>query len=223
MDLLKLISSLEELIVEIALWIILLPRTLWSAIVTPVKLARYFDQTQEIPEKERDEKYLSPVLFWLLIAPTSLIIWLMRQDQEALKFYGAQPKEQFGTAAFMLLGFPLSFAAVTTWFRGESLSKRTLGREFALQCYFNAPMSALFMLSLALEPQLGHNVSTMLFGISLAWFCITEVRIAKRDGAVRHPIVLVALGYGFAGFLMFAITLAIECALVLSGRLPGFR
>jgi len=144
MNFLKLLSSLEELVVEVALWIILLPRTLFSAIFTPVTLARYFDRTHDLPLKERDDQYLSPVLFWLLLGPVSLIVIFMLQDQTALAVYGADANERILIAALMLLGPPLGFALASVVVRRESISRRSLGRQFALQCYFNAPMAFLF-------------------------------------------------------------------------------
>src|SRR5690348_15712003 len=110
MDLLKLLNSLEDLVVEVALWFILLPRTLFASIFMPVTLAKYFDRLQETKIEDRDDEYLSPVLFWVLLAPAPLVLSLARTDKEALALYGDKWEERLLTAVLMLLGPPLGFA-----------------------------------------------------------------------------------------------------------------
>ena len=222
MNFLKLLSSLEELVVEVALWIILLPRTLFSAIFTPVKLARYFDLTHDIPLKERDDQYLSPVLFWLLLGPVSLIIIFMLHDQKALAIYGADANERILIAALMLLGPPLGFALASVVVRRESISRRTLGRQFALQCYFNAPMAFLFIIFLPFQKQfegtlVGGALTSIVF-LEWMWLLITEFRVARRESEVERAVVSAAMGCGFALLLFFLIGFAIMFALFLGGR-----
>ncbi len=223
MDFLKLLSSLEELVIEVALWIILLPRTLFSVIFTPVKLARYFDRTHAIPLKERDDEYLSPVLFWLILGPVSLIIIFMLQDQKALALYGASASERIVIAALMLLGPPLGFALASVVVRRESVSRRSLGRQFALQCYFNAPMAFLFVISLPFQKRFEDTLvgaaATGIVIIGGVWLLITEFRVARRESEVERAVVSAALGCGFALLLFFLIGFTIMFALFLGGRL----
>lgn len=223
MDLLKLLRSLEELVVEIALWIILLPRTLFSVIVTPVKLARYFDRIQEIDPKERDDEYLSPVLFWLLLAPTSLIICLSQQDQRAFAIYGASASERILTATLMLLGPPLGFALASVLLRRETVSKFSLGRQFALQCYFHTPMALLLVVYIALANRYGEdrggNIGAGILFVGLIWFVIAEFRVARRESEVVRALSTVAVGCSFGCLLLFLVGFAVMFALFLSGRM----
>ena len=221
MDLLKLLRGLEDLVVEIALWIVLLPRTLWRVIVSPVALARYFDQIQATAPADRDDEYLSPVLFWLLLAPVSLVLWLTHDNKAALALYGAQPQEQIATGSLMLLAPPLGFAVASAWIRREQMSRRTLGRHFAMQCYFHAPFACAFVLSFALQPRFGENIATLVLGIALTWFCVAEFRVARRDTAVGLALKFVALGCALAFLLMFAVASIIFYSAVLRGRTPA--
>ena len=231
MGILKLLSSLEDLVVEIALWFILLPRTLFAAIFTPVKLARYFDLTQTIPPKDRDDKYLSPVLFWILVAPASLIIVLARGDKGALAMYGDSWEERLATAILMLLGPPLGFALASVLVRREGVSRNSLRRHFALQCYFHAPMTTLIVFVLVIinyvktsfnNAEAGDTVGAALTLPILAWFCITEYRVARRETEPGRAGGSVALGCGLGLSLMVAIALAIWLLFFLIGRTPGF-
>jgi hypothetical protein len=223
MDLLKLLRSLEDLVVEIALWIILLPRTLFSVIVNPVKLARYFDRIQDTDAKERDDEYLSPVLFWLIFGPVSLIICFTQLDQRALALYGASAGERVLTASLMLLGPPLGFALASVLLRHEPVSRRSLGRQFALQCYFHAPIAFLLVVYGALATRFGEDVGgaigTGIMVVGLVWFVIAEFRVARRESEVGRAVSAVALGCSFGCLLFFLVGFAIMFALFLSGRM----
>lgn len=230
MDLLKLLNSLEDLVVEVALWLVLLPRTLFAAIFRPVTLASYFDQMQPIPVEERDDKYLSPVLFWILIAPVSLILTLAGADKEAFALYGDGWQERMTTSVLMLLGPPLGFALASLLIRREAVTKKSLGRHFALQCYYHAPMALLFVLSIIVnksaETRFGEEVGDALLAVlflpALVWFVITEYRVARRETEPGRAVGSTALGCGFGLVLMIAIALAIMLVFFLIGRTPGF-
>lgn len=231
MDLLKLLNSLEDLVVEVALWLVLLPRTLFAAIFRPVTLASYFDQMQPIPVEERDDKYLSPVLFWILIAPVSLILTLAGADKEAFALYGDGWQERLTTAVLMLLGPPVGFALASLLIRREAVTKKSLGRHFALQCYYHAPMALLVVLAVIvdfefLESRFGEEVSNAVAMVvslpMLAWFVITQYRVARREIEPAKAAGVTALGCGFGLVLMIAIALAIMLVFFLIGRTPGF-
>ena len=222
MDLLKLLSSLEDLVVEIALWFILLPRTLFCAMVTPVKLAKYFDRMQAIPPKERNDEYLSPVLFWILLASVSLIIVIARTDKVVLALYGSDWAERIATATLMLLGPPLGFALASVLVLREGISRNSLRRHFALQCYFHGPMAVLFVLFSFVLTRFGEKLAGALFLPAMVWFFITEYRVARRETEWSRAGGSVALGCGFGLVLMFAIGLAIWLLFFLIGRTGGF-
>ncbi len=231
MDLLKLLSSLEELVVEVALWIILLPRTLFCALFAPVTLAQYFDRTYAVPLKERDDEYLSPVLFWIILGPLSLLLVFVWQDQRTLALYGSTLSERIVVAILMLMGSPLGFALAMVALRLEPISRRTLGRQFSLQCYFHAPMAFLFVMFMSFQQRYEGPIGDALAGIMLLagiWFLIIEFRVARRkaeDGNAAFSDVRAAasvgLGCGFSFLLVFSIGCAVMLILFLIGRLPS--
>ena len=222
MNLLKLIGSLEDLVIEIALWLILLPRTLFAAIFTPVKLAKYFDHIQTIPREDRNDEYLSPVLFWILLAPISLILMIARTDQEALTLYGAGWEERIATAILMLLGPPLGFALAFVLVRREGISRNSLRRHFALQCYFHAPMAIFFVGTALPKTQASDTIRGAVFFVGLAWFLITQFRVARRENEPGRATGSIAMGSAMGCLLMIAIGGAIWLLFFLIGRTTGF-
>ena len=222
MDLLKLIGSLEDLVVEIALWLVLLPRTLFAAIFTPVKLAKYFDRIQTIPREDRNDEYLSPVLFWILLAPISLILVIARTNQETLTLYGTGWEERIATAILMLLGPPLGFALAFVLVRREGISRNSLRRHFALQCYFHAPMSVFFVVTALPKAQASDTIRGAVFFVGLVWFLITQYRVARRENELGHATGSIALGGAIGCLLMIAIAAAIWLLFFLIGRTTGF-
>lgn len=222
MDLVKLLQGIEDLVVEMALWIILLPRTLWRVLVAPVEVARHFDSMQATPPAERDEEYLSPVLFWLLLAPVSLLLWLTFDDQATLAKYGATFRERLATGILMLLAPPLAFAVTVVRIRRERLSRRTLARQFALQCYVHAPAAVALVASFALQRRLGENIGTLALLVAGVWFCFAELRIIGREERVRQPVKLLAQGCLFSLLLMFAVVFVIILIWNMAGRRISF-
>ena len=228
MDFFKLLQSLEDLVFEVALWIILLPRTLFAVIFTPVTLANHFDDLQATPAAERNDLYVSPILFWVLLAPSSLIIAIARLDEKAIKIYGENWQERLAVGTLMLLGPPLGFALGTILARREDVSRKSLRRHFSLQCYFHAPVSVILVVAIALmeniKPRLGEDaasaiVSPLIF-LPGAWFLITQYRVSRRDFQPLRATGSVALGCGL-GFVVFLATdFMIGIVLFLIGRAP---
>jgi hypothetical protein len=69
----KLLKTLEGAVFEVALWVLLLPKTLWQVLRHPVWVLDYTAAEFAKPEAERFDDYLSPVSFWLLIAVASYL------------------------------------------------------------------------------------------------------------------------------------------------------
>src|SRR5262247_4893054 len=64
----KLLKTLEGAVFEMALWVLLLPKTLLRVLRRPVWVLDYTTAEMAKPESERFDDYLSPVSFWLLVA-----------------------------------------------------------------------------------------------------------------------------------------------------------
>jgi len=68
MDPRQLLKTLEGAVFEMALWVLLLPKTLVQVLRRPIWVLDYTTAEMAKPESERFDDYLSPVSFWLLVA-----------------------------------------------------------------------------------------------------------------------------------------------------------
>ncbi len=76
---LNILLMIEELIFELALWVILLPKTFFKVIVHPNWIHGYIDQEFQKDPTDRFEAFLSPLTFWVLlgIIPVFIITRLL--------------------------------------------------------------------------------------------------------------------------------------------------
>ena len=79
MDLIKLIESFEELLYRLALWAILIPKTLYFSLRSPGLISRYVSDEFGKSAEDRFKDMLPPVLFWGLVgvAPHLMMIDLL--------------------------------------------------------------------------------------------------------------------------------------------------
>ena len=73
MDANKAIKVLEDLAVEVAVWILLLPKTFLAVFRSPAEVVSGYEASQ-LPGQAPDERYLEPVRFWFLLGPAILVI-----------------------------------------------------------------------------------------------------------------------------------------------------
>src|ERR1700730_5777709 len=107
MDILKVLQSVEDLIYEVALWIVFIPKTFFRVVLHPRWCHTYVVAEFQKDSKERFEAYMSPVLFWLTtgVVPYLFVIdYLMGEKQSRV----AQEVE-FST----FLGLPWATRLVT--------------------------------------------------------------------------------------------------------------
>ena len=66
MDFIRFIKSLEELLYEVATWLLFYPRTLWLAFRHPFRLAQYSERELAHDSDDRYADVVSPPMFLLL-------------------------------------------------------------------------------------------------------------------------------------------------------------
>src|SRR5687768_12810181 len=77
MDFVKIVQSLQDLVFEIVVWVLLLPKTFFRATFRPDLMVKYVNsEWEKDPEKQFDD-YVPPVLFYLMLAviPAALYAW----------------------------------------------------------------------------------------------------------------------------------------------------
>lgn len=147
MDLGQLITALEEFIYEIALWPILLLKTLLRFALRPLKTDQYVRGELAKIAKDRYRESLSPLLFWILIGvvPAYMVItaYLMHSSEKEARFLMDDPVEvRFAALLIFLIWPPLTFAVGLLIQSGERLTRETLRYPFYTQCMILAPLYA---------------------------------------------------------------------------------
>lgn len=88
MDISKILNQLEELIYDLFVWFLLLPKTITKLLVNPLWAPDYIDDQLKISEtKNRFNQFLSPILLWLLLAGITMFFYVTISF-EAVKILG---------------------------------------------------------------------------------------------------------------------------------------
>jgi hypothetical protein len=150
MDFVKLIQSLQELVFEIVVWVLLLPKTFFRALVRPDLMVKYVNtELQKEPEKQFDD-FISPVLFYLMLAviPAALYTWMGDGiTQQGESFFGLTENNVWMSVLTTLI----SLLIYLVWIEGlnrRPLRRSGLRRLFFIQCYLVTPAQLIYTLLL---------------------------------------------------------------------------
>jgi hypothetical protein len=147
-DIQKILQIFEDLVYEIALWPVLIPRTFFHFAFRPKTINSYVRNELARPAAERYGEYLSPIVFWLLIA---VIPWFLTTDALArghylgkdnwlLLTYIKEPREvRFVALTLILLWPPLGFAIALQLEKEAKITRESLRQPFYTQCMCLAP------------------------------------------------------------------------------------
>ncbi len=154
MDFLKLIQSLQDLIFEIVVWALLIPKTIFRAIFRPAWMVQYVNQEFEKPADEQFDEYMPPGLFFLAIAviPSALFLWMQNMNFNLIDSLSQLNEEKLLTSAFTTLISILIYLVWIKWLSKHPVKRSGLKRLFMIQCYLVTP------------PQLIYLVLVLLFG-----------------------------------------------------------
>jgi hypothetical protein len=146
---LKVLQSVEELIFQIATWIVLLPRTFLRVLRRPQWVPEYVSEELHKDATERFSSQMSPVLFWVLIGlvPHLLTIDLLgsmsesrvASEKEWLRFLASSWEARLLVISIFALSGPLAFSTAIARDRKETVSRDSLRSPFYGQCYAFAP------------------------------------------------------------------------------------
>ena len=199
MDPQKLLKSLEGAVFEIALWVLLLPKTLLQVLCHPVWVLNYTTGEFAKPEGDRFDDYLSPVVFWLLLA-VGPYLW----GTSMVRHRHSPPGEASGDvishlpitsryliAALLLVAAPLAVAVIFSLIRGHGVARRVLQPHFAAQCYLQTP-ALLGMMPIAVKLLFAPHAEALahfrgsffvtgLGGLAVLWLLTAETRYLMRD------------------------------------------
>jgi hypothetical protein len=234
MDALKIIESIEELLYRIALWIVLLPRTLWFIVSRPHQIYPYVAAELEKEPEKRFEAYLSPVLLWVLAAliPHMMLLDLLaglsesRVASESLwvAFMHAPWSTRLLVVSVLALSVPLAFSVQSLRSLSRPVNRTTLRLPFLVHCYCVTPayIGLLPVVYFALRYDVvPAGVDTWIAGGSwtliVIWLVVAESLVLARHHSIS-PIRAVTRA---ASYLVFAVVLLIALEIVVITLFQG--
>lgn len=206
MDLMKWLSSLDELLFEVMSWLIFFPLTLWRTLTRPLAMMAYADEQLALPDEEQYAAALSPPLFLalaLLLAHGASTA-MGQTDALIVNQHGLAVLVNDQTSALLLrlmvfAIFPLLMAVHLARRRGEPITRDTLRAPFYGQCY----PAAAFALALSIGSALGgfptrfvHVTGVALIGFAFLFFVAVESRWLMAQlaiGPVRAGVTAVTV------------------------------
>lgn len=152
MNLVDLLQSLEDAVFEAIAWIMLLPKTLLRAVIKPVESIAYVNEEFKKDAGKRFDEYLSPVVFWLMVAVIpAAYASLSIEDRAGRDFSSAIEESNLVQTAFIVLITPLMYMTIMEWVNKRPIRKSSLRRQFYIQCYLVSAPQLFYSLSLLLS------------------------------------------------------------------------
>jgi len=195
----KLLKSLEGAVFEMALWVLLLPKTFVRVVRRPVWVLDYTTAEMAKPEAERFDDYLSPVSFWLLVA-VGPYLWAasvvrhrydLPADSSGDVMSHLPILDRYLISALLLAAAPLTVAVIFSMIRGHGIARRILLPHFAAQCYLQSPallavmpvvVGLVFVPHAALLEHLRRSAVVVGGGsLGVVWLLAAETRYLMQD------------------------------------------
>lgn len=199
MGIIDLLKGIEKLAVELLLWFIYVPKTIYKIIKDPNWVPVYVHD--ELTKEDKFKGYMSPVLLFLGITVVlfvlldSGVITSPDYDQKSISF----SERIQDVVGLLFLTIPLFFALFTEIFRNGGLKKEALMQNLYVQCYYLSPvMLSLFAYLIADQfdwESTGTyiNVSQTplyLFSLTVLWFVIVQVKYISAELRYKKVISL---------------------------------
>lgn len=214
MDFLKLIQSLQDLIFEIVVWALLIPKTMFQAIFRPAWMVNYVNQEFEKPVDNQYDDYMPPGLFFLAMAviPSALFAWVQNMDFNLFESLSQLNEANLLTSAFTTLVSILINLVWIKWLAKHPVKRSGLKRLFMIQCYLVTPSQLIYILLISFGLETLGVITVSLIGTALLVFYESfafqdELKVSWGKG----------LWYAAIPYLVFFVVILI----VLSGYIIG--
>jgi hypothetical protein len=225
MDFMRLLQSLEELLYELASWLVFYPVTLWRTLTRPREMMRYADSELGDTLKNRYTDTLSPPLFLLLtllFAHGLELALIAHRDDGMLPAMLRDDANLLIFRAFLFSIFPLLMAVRLLKRAGLALDRETLKAPFYSQCYVAALFA--FGLSAGINIMRAGRHEMIAAGsaialLSLLWYLVVEVRWFRHDLGIGRSMAL----WLVVRTVLEAIVLVVLASLALSYGLGNGR
>jgi hypothetical protein len=195
MDLGKIVSMTESLLYQVAVTLVLLPKTLFKVMTNPTWIPDYIARELAKPDDQRFDDHVSPLLFFVILTIVPNLVANAYWPQIPYSDFATRralvgqaqalsDEHRFLVYALIWTLLPLGFAVVHLLARKAELSSSQLKPFLYVQCLRVAPLGPLFAARFCVEKGLGAqtahlgvlDLGTILF--ALAWVLYSDVRIS---------------------------------------------
>jgi hypothetical protein len=197
-DILKLLQSIEELIYEVALWVVFIPKTFAKVVLRPGWCHSHVLAELNKDPKQRFDAYMSPVLFWIVVGiiPHLFVIDYLgdvqqstvAQEVEWTQFLGFPWATRLLVIAIVALGGPVGFSLQILKEKNLAINRGSLRCPFYTQCLCFAPANFFLLPLVVVTLRFNHisgNWSTAVFAFSLfvfvGWLFYAQVCIIRAE------------------------------------------
>jgi hypothetical protein len=217
MSLPTLLNALEGLVFEIALWVLLIPKTLFHVIRRPAAIPALAPAPSGDTEGALNDEYVSLVLLWLIVGVLPGIPMITSEQGPqwiAHSLLGRLSVDASIVAgATLLLLAPLSFATGQCLVTGSRIARSTLRRPFTLQCGCFAPFCLAYFVAVGANHQATITVYEQVYGgvrdlvlsSGLIWFFVAEYVVLRLECGGRAVRALAAMALGLLLWLGFVV------------------
>lgn len=147
MDILKIIQSLQDFMYELVVWVLLLPKTIFNAIIRPGWMVDYVNREWNKTADERFDEFLSPALFLLVVAviPNTLFNWMGKEILTS-DIAAQLTEDNLVASTLSVLVCLLVYLFWLQLLSKQPVRRSTLKRLFYIQCYVVAPAQLIYIL-----------------------------------------------------------------------------
>ena len=208
MNALTLLRSVEELLYEVASWLVFYPKTLWMTLSRPLRTMAYSDREQRDKPEHQYLESLSPPLFLvlsILLAHGIELVAGLNIDQSRTtlgRMVASNDQTLLSVRAVMFSLYPLAYAALSLGLSRKRIDRETMRTPFFAQCFLSGALAIL--VSLGMIGILYPSDTATLAGVAVilgttAWYLWVQTRwLARIDGVGR----IAALIWAVAAFAM---------------------
>ncbi|MEK7442977.1 MAG: hypothetical protein AAB571_11665 [Chloroflexota bacterium] len=181
MDFVKIFQSIEDVIYEIATWIVFVPKTLLFVLLRPQWTQPYVTSEWAKEAKQRFKEFMSPPLFWVIVAivPNILLYTLLPDAKDV--YSSLSFADRFFALATFLVGVPAFFAATLQQIKEHGVEKDSLKRFFYIQCLVCAPAQLGLVMYDRLTARAASDAAPYFLMLIGLWLVGMETVIFKQE------------------------------------------
>lgn len=188
MDFYKLLQSAEELLFEVMMWVLLLPRTLWVVLTRPASLPAYIHKELREKDAQRFDDMISPPLsLFICVALGSLVEPQGGGDDRMLNALGKWIESSYSNdlvaSSVIYAMLPLAITAACMWAKGVPLRRENYREAFYVQAYLICPVAIAIAIATRFSGQMQfpvlHYAASALAAAVLVCYAVNNIRFIR--------------------------------------------